>query len=437
VRDGEEPIRRRALRSEFSDEEWRLVSELADHPNRLLVTATPEGGEAYAEVAHEAIFRRWGKLRDWLAAEREFLAWKTGLEAARRAWRDAPDAAKNDALLMGFPLAQAQGWLAQRAEDLPLTDREFVELSIRRDVGERAQREGLRRRTRQMSALAGVLFLGIGAGLAWSSRAYLKALAVTWVEAVWPKVLSAEVERALQPGQIFYECAQCPEMVVVPAGEFKMGSTKQSREQPQHKVSIRQRFAVSRFEVTFEEWDACVTLGGCAHHPWDQGWGRGRRPVINVNWDDAQQFVAWLSRRTGKPYRLLSEAESEYAAGVRSDDICEDKRPSWREELKGEGPTEPVGTCAPNKFSLHDMHGNVWEWVQDCYQSTYDGAPTDGSALTSGNCANRVVRGGKVGGVGTSRIGSVHFFVVDNRHSQHAQSRVNGVGMRVGRTLTP
>ena len=94
VREGEEPTRRRALRSEFTDEEWRLVSELADHPNRLLVTATPEGGETYAEVAHEAIFRRWDKLRDWIAAEREFLAWRTGLEAARRAWQATPDSSK-------------------------------------------------------------------------------------------------------------------------------------------------------------------------------------------------------------------------------------------------------------------------------------------------------------------------------------------------------
>jgi formylglycine-generating enzyme required for sulfatase activity len=212
---------------------------------------------------------------------------------------------------MGFPLAQARDWLAQREEDMPWADREFVDLSIRQDLVERAQREGLRRRTRQMGALAGVLLLGIGTGLAWSNRAYLKALAVTWVEVIWPKVLTAEAEHVLGPGQIFRECADCPEMVVVPAGEFMMGSTKQPQEKPQHRVSIRQRFAVSRFEVTFEEWDACVSLGGCAYQPWDQGWGHGRRPVINVNWEDAHQFVDWLSRRTGKSYRLLSEAEWE------------------------------------------------------------------------------------------------------------------------------
>ena len=94
VREDGEPTRRRALRSEFTDEEWRLVSELADHPNRLLVTATPEGGETYAEVAHEAIFRRWDKLREWIAAEREFLAWRNGLEAARRAWQATPDSSQ-------------------------------------------------------------------------------------------------------------------------------------------------------------------------------------------------------------------------------------------------------------------------------------------------------------------------------------------------------
>ena len=100
VREGEEPTRRRALRSEFSDDEWRLVSELAYDPYRLLVTATPEDGETYVEVAHEAIFRRWEKLRDWIAGEREFLAWKSGLEAARRAWLATPEKSKNDALLM-------------------------------------------------------------------------------------------------------------------------------------------------------------------------------------------------------------------------------------------------------------------------------------------------------------------------------------------------
>jgi tetratricopeptide (TPR) repeat protein len=146
VREDGEPTRRRALRSEFTDEEWRLVSELADHPHRLLVTATPEAGETYAEVAHEAIFRRWDKLRRWMAAEREFLIWKSALEADRRRWEQSPEPSRNDALLMGLALAQAQSWLARRAEDLARVDREFIVLSMRRDALERQQRETLRRR---------------------------------------------------------------------------------------------------------------------------------------------------------------------------------------------------------------------------------------------------------------------------------------------------
>jgi Novel STAND NTPase 1 len=129
VREGEEPTRRRAMRSEFTDEEWRLVSELADHPNRLLVTATPESGETYAEVAHEAIFRRWDKLRNWIAAEREFLAWRTGLEAARRAWQGRPRRAKKETLLIGFPLNLAVRWRKRRPDDIPEIDRAFIALS--------------------------------------------------------------------------------------------------------------------------------------------------------------------------------------------------------------------------------------------------------------------------------------------------------------------
>ena len=140
VREDGEPTRRLARRSEFSDEEWRLISDLADHPNRLVVTATPEGGETYAEVAHEAIFRRWDKLREWIAAEREFLVWKSKLETARRSWEQSPASSRNDALLMGLALAQAQGWLTKRPEDLARDDREFIDLSMRRDALERQQK---------------------------------------------------------------------------------------------------------------------------------------------------------------------------------------------------------------------------------------------------------------------------------------------------------
>jgi hypothetical protein len=157
VREDGEPTRRRARRSEFSDTQWQLVSDLADHPHRLLVTATVEGGETYAEVAHEAIFRRWEKLRDWIAAEREFLVWKSGLENERRKWEAAPESAKSDALLMGLALAQAQSWVVNRPQDLPQSDLDFVGASLKREALERKQKEQLRRRVQWVGAAALVL----------------------------------------------------------------------------------------------------------------------------------------------------------------------------------------------------------------------------------------------------------------------------------------
>ena len=155
------------------------------------------------------------------------------------------------------------------------------------------------------------------------------------------------------------------------------------------------RFAVSKFEVTFDEWDACVAYGGCAQHVLTATGGRGTQPVINVSWDDAKHYVAWLSKMTGKPYRLLTEAEWEYAARAGTTTAY-----SWGDEIgKGnancngcgsqwDNTTRPLRSARsrPMQFGLHDMHGNVWEWVEDCYQSNYNGAPTDGSAWTTGDC---------------------------------------------------
>jgi formylglycine-generating enzyme required for sulfatase activity len=222
------------------------------------------------------------------------------------------------------------------------------------------------------------------------------------------QVLTPERERALKPKDSFKQCEQCPEMVVMPSGSFTMGSPQSEKdrdgdESPQHQVTIAQPFAVGKFEVTFDEWDACVADGGCnRYRPLDQGWGRGTRPVINVSWNDAQEYVKWLSTHTGNPYRLLFEAEWEYVARAGSD-----KAYTWGDEIGKENAncrgcgsqwdlklTAPVGSFKANAFGLHDMHGNVWEWVQDCHKNNYNGTPTDGSAWTSGDCANRVLRGG-------------------------------------------
>jgi formylglycine-generating enzyme required for sulfatase activity len=403
VRDDGEPTRRRAARSEFSEEEWRIVSELANYPNRLLVVVAPDGGEAFAEVAHEAIFWRWDKLGNWIAAEREFLAWRNGLEAARRAWH--AEERKDYALLMGVALAKAYNWRARRADDLSAADREFIDRSTDKETRSR-------RRSRLIQTLAytlmGVVIIGL---VGWINQSWL-ADQTRWFttlrpyakQHMWPHVLTADAERGLKPQEAFRDCEQadiCPDMIVVPAGHFAMGSPMAEFATPVHEVKINTRYAVSKFEVTFEQWDRCVALGWCAEL-YDYGFGRGTRPVINANWNDAQRYVQWLSKMTGKQYRLLTEAEYEFAtrAGTTTkfywgDELgtkhmnCKTCETEW----SGKQPA-PVGRFPPNEFGLYDMNGNVWEWVEDCWHETFDGAPADGSAWLSGDCSLRVVRGG-------------------------------------------
>ncbi len=218
-------------------------------------------------------------------------------------------------------------------------------------------------------------------------------------------------------GQTFRDCAACPEMVVVPAGRFRMG-TRVARNPhrsllPVHDVEIKRPFAVSKTEITFDAWQACVVEKGCAgYSPRDEGWGKGRQPVIRINWEDAITYIEWLKHKTGKRYRLLSEAEWEYAARGSSDtrfvtgDIITtyqanfDGRRSYNNGPKGTYLAKPVAVASykPNRFGLFDMHGNVAEWVQDCWHANYDGAPSDGSSRLAPprgtTCTRRVTRGG-------------------------------------------
>ena len=308
-----------------------------------------------------------------------------------------------------------------------------------------------RRRARWVQALIYVLLVGIIVGLfGWINQAYVKEH-MNWymtmrpyrVANVDPYVLKPEAEQPLKPGDTFKECAKdCPEMIVIPAGSFVMGSpaTEKGRytnEGPQHEVVLAKAFAVSKFDVTFADWDACVSVGGCPQVS-DSGFGRGTRPVINVTWDEAQQYVAWFAKMTGRPYRLLTEAEWEYAARAGSttayfwgDDIGKNKAncigcgSQW--DNRG---TSPVGSFKPNAFGLYDMAGNVWQWVQDCYVANYNGAPTDGSALSIDDCGFRVVRGGSWSS-GPRSLRSA------TRSGSTTGNRSGNIGFRLGRTLTP
>jgi formylglycine-generating enzyme required for sulfatase activity len=223
-------------------------------------------------------------------------------------------------------------------------------------------------------------------------------------------------------------------MVVVPAGAFDMGSSTEY-ENPAHRVTIAKPFAIGRYEVTFDEWDRCVEDKGCKAQPDDREWGRGDRPVINVSWLDAKAFVAWLSQKTGQTYRLPSEAEWEYAAraGTNSPfwwgrDVGS-RQANCRECSTGSGQqTSPVGSYKPNAFSLYDTAGNAAEWVEDCWNDNYRGAPTNGSAWTTGQCRLRVLRGGAYDSQSKSVRSTARFrYDTDVRYSAN--------GFRVAREL--
>ena len=257
-----------------------------------------------------------------------------------------------------------------------------------------------------------------------------------------------ELESIPQPGETFADALMSggkgPDMVVIPAGNFQMGCLSYGNdcnddERPVHYVRIPEHFALSKYEVTFAQWDACVVDGGCnGYRPSDEGWGRGSRPVINVSWEVAQTYVSWLSRSTGKNYRLPSESEWEYAARAGSttqynwgNDIgrnqanCDGCGSLWDDNRSA-----PVGSFTANALGLHDMHGNVWEWVEDCWNDSYNGAPRDGAAWSSGDCALRVLRGGSWG----SRPRDLR---AANRGRGTTGGRNDYDGFRVARTLAP
>jgi formylglycine-generating enzyme required for sulfatase activity len=440
------------------DAQWALVEQLAGPDWRLVVTGEKDG-KATTEVAHEVLLKTWPTLKRWLEDERDFLVWRGEIEARRK---DYEQAGKRDdktgkvdlrkqrqALLMGLQLDTAKKRLAARRGDIEAADRAFIEASVR------AQRAAART-WRVVQAVAGVSILGYGIiatllvviykdeirALRFESYTVRPYIAANFT----PHVLKAEAERALKPGEPFRECAKdCPEMVVVPAGEFIMGSPATGKgrlndEGPQHRVTIARPFAVSKFDVTFTDWDVCVSVGDCPREA-DAGWGRGTRPVIYVSWHDAQVYRAWLSRMTGKTYRLLTEAECEYATRAGTTTAY-----YWGEEIgKGNAncngcgsewdnrQTAPVGSFPPNKFGLYDMLGNIWAWTEDCFQDDYVAAPADGSpwlGANGGHCSARVLRGGSWDSLPVNLRSA-------GRYWSSSDLRNSGVGFRVARTLVP
>ena len=237
----------------------------------------------------------------------------------------------------------------------------------------------------------------------------------------------------------------------IPAGSFHMGDISgggDSDEQPVHRVSVK-AFLLGKTEVTFAQWDACVEAGGCSHKPSDEGWGRGKRPVMNVlRKDIIKQFIPWLNKTTGKRYRLPTEAEWEYAARAGSEmnyffgnsisDLCHYANGAanetvllWRNQDcrdAYEG-TAPVASFAANSFGLYDMHGNVMERPQDCWNDSYQGAPSDGSAWLAGGCSERILLRGGSWASSPDKLRSA------NRSWLLLDGRYDDIGFRLARTL--
>jgi formylglycine-generating enzyme required for sulfatase activity len=457
-------------------------SELAPLANALVANRLLTRGSGTLEVAHEALLRR-PPIDGWLAERKDALKLRDDVLREAKDWADVGK--NNDGLVRrGARLKSALDLLAKE-------DFAAILAPASEYLGASRRRESWRHRLLQVAYVILVLIAWsqskwidqglsfIDQGLSFFTRKIGWSFSfqepwfqepVTWwlsnsrsfaVEKFMPYIRTARQERDMEAAAAacvmdraperctFRECAAeqgndyCPEMVVLPGGAFMMGSPstengRSDNEGPQHAVKIAKPFAVSKFALTFKEWVICEGLGYCVSRVRDTMGGSGERPLINVTWKEARSYVQWLSRMTGKDYRLLTEAEYEYAtrAGTQTaypwgDDIgtknanCRGCSSQWDGKQ-----VAPVGSFGPNGFGLYDMVGNVWEWVEDCYHYRYDDAPQDGSAWRTGDCSNRVVRGG-------SWDSNPQSLRSANRDGNTPGDRSNNLGFRVGRTLTP
>ena len=261
----------------------------------------------------------------------------------------------------------------------------------------------------------------------------------------------------MKPGNVFRDCDACPDMVVIPPGDYGFGSPPNEFGSPYDEgyildIKFAQPFALGKYEITFDDWNLCVRDGECEQVD-DEGMGRGRNPVINVSWHDAAAYAKWLAAKTGKPYRLPSEQEWEYAAqagtkrarffGIPREQTClhgnvydqsanarHDFGWSWLPCNDRFTELAPAGSFPANAFGVHDMLGNVWEWVQDCLNPNwrFSRAPNDGSAFVEGDCDQRAYRGG-------SWLSNQPYYLRTAERYKFSGARYNDLGFRVARSL--
>jgi formylglycine-generating enzyme required for sulfatase activity len=438
-------IRRIALWRSFSDEQQDLLIRF-DQWRLVVRKGGADGGTV--EVVHEVLLREWARLKAWLEPERARLESMRLLQLDASVWnRNGRDATfvihRDKRLAEAVTLASIDSYRKR------LGTVELAYLAACQEV----ERQGKERRTRFQIlvgalALAVVYLIGWVATYSWGELSREDIISFQHkTRQNWQHLLSEEDERALKPGSPFKECAEdCPGMIVIPAGSFVMGSqanekVRSLREEPQHKVTIGRPFAISVNAVTFVDWDLCVVSLECSHIS-DSGFIGRQQPVINVSWDDAKRYVSWVSKMTGKTYRLLTEAEYEYAARAGTQTAY-----PWGDDIKMKGTVmancngcgsewdnrrpAPFGSFPANRFHLKDMVGNVAEWVEDCVHTDYNGAPEDGSAwINGGDCSSHVVRGGSWRDLPED----LRLF---NRLGISATARLDTIGFRIGRTLLP
>jgi formylglycine-generating enzyme required for sulfatase activity len=383
------PTRRRASWSEFAGDLRPIVEALV---KRRLLSTEGEGDESTVSLAHEALIHSWTRLQSWLAEDREFLLWQQRLQASLDDWQRTRD---KGLLLRGGPLIEAKRWRTERREKLTNPQKDFIQASQNRQIRAR---------------------LGIG------SAVVAVLVGVSFFLWVTDRNMNAHVGMGVLLAKLNLYILQ-PEMVKVSAGTFMMGSPAptspaadpdaRENEFNQHKVEFDHPFRIGKYEVTFDEYEVFARLTNRTV-PNDRGWGPGRyQPVIDVSWEDARAYAAWLAERTKRKYRLPTEAEWEYAARAGTEGRywwCKKTEPNcdietgrancqgFGGEWDGKNRTAPVDAFEPNPWSLYNTAGNVWEWVQDCWHERYDDAPKEGSKPwleeNGGDCGRRVIRGG-------------------------------------------
>lgn len=360
------PTRRRPLRSAFPSEMNRLLTVLIGA--RLLHTeGQDEGGTV--SISHEKLFDAWPLLKSYVEANKKQLIDQRLLESRAQKWEELGKP-WFDGLASG---REYQDFRRSMTAATPLT-KAYLEASARA-------------RWLQVGAIGVVLLVVTGTA--------------TWL---WSTGLTVE-QAVLRAQSQVMSIHLAPVMETIPAGTFRQGGDGSSDAQPSHEVAIK-TFAMGMYEVTFEEYDRFAIAQG-RPLPTDQGWGRGRQPATNISWQDAKDYAAWLSKETGKVYRLPSESEWEYAARSGAKQAVEVRSSNESEldeyavpDMNAENRTTYIGAKRANRVESHDRSGNIWEWVEDCWHEDYIGAPINGSAwleMNGGNCGRRVVRGGSWG----------------------------------------